>query len=171
MSSFPMTIHHSSEPKTVKQAYEIFKSYDGNIPKNFLEKVISNPNDLMFMTSIQLENNDNLLPVIKITIGKAGFYLMKTTDVNDVDFIWYNKSSHSFEVWGSQKDNIQRAVTVLQKRLQSKFNQIFNNTTSYLDQDPINKDKESKAEPEAQPEFEPNSVDEEHVIITDSDIH
>lgn len=159
MSSFSMTIQNSTGSKTVKQAYEIFQSYDGNIPKKFMEKVISNPNDEMFMTSIQLDDNENLLPVIKITIGNAGFYLMMTTDVNDVDFIWYNKSSHSFEVWGTQKDNIQRAVNVLQKRLQSKYNQVFNKTQSYLDQDVTSENK--KSEPE---------MDDEHILITDSDI-
>lgn len=158
MSSFSMTIHNSTEPKTVKQAYEIFQSYDSNIPKKFMEKVISNPDDEMFMTSIQLENNDNLVPVIKITIGKAGFYLMMTTDVNDVDFIWFNKSSQSFEVWGTQQDNIKRAVAVLQKRLQSKYNQVFDETTSYLDQDV-----------RSQKGTEPQT-DDEHILITDSDI-
>ena len=167
MSSFHMKIIRSTEPKTVKQAYEIFKSYDGNIPTKFMEKVISKPDDEMFMTSIQLENNDNLLPVIKITIGKAGFYLMMTTEVNDVDFIWYNKTSHSFEVWGTQQDNIQRAVDVLQKRLQSKFNQIYNNTTSYLDQD-ITTSNENKVQ---EPIQEMNSDVDEHVLITDSDIN
>ena len=167
MCSFPMTIHKSTFQKTVIQSFKIFKSYDGNIPKKFMEKVISNPDGEMFMTSIQLENNENLLPVIKTTIGKAGFYLMMTTEVNDVDFIWYNKTSHSFEVWGTQQDNIQRAVDVLQKRLQSKFNQIYNNTTSYLDQD-ITTSNENKVQ---EPIQEMNSDVDEHVLITDSDIN
>ena len=107
---------------TYKDAYGIFQSYDCNIPAQFLEKVTAKPDVCIFKIIIQLENNINLLPVIKTVIGSKGYYLTLTTKVNDVDFIWYNKNNYTFEIWGDTIEKCKNAETIIKTRIYNKMN-------------------------------------------------
>jgi hypothetical protein len=123
--NFTVSMNNES---SYQQVYEVFKKYTSNIPENFLKKVIEHPNNIICKLSIKLEENENLLPVIKTVIGSKGHYLFMTTKNQNVDFIWYNKDTHTFEIWGDNQENCKKAEQIIVARLNNKYMQVFSDT-------------------------------------------
>ena len=66
---------------------------------------------------------DNDPELIKRVIGKSGHFFYLTTEKNQLDFIWYERTTHQFLFWGD-KPNLIRAMSIMLNRLQSKVDAI-----------------------------------------------
>ena len=74
----------------------------------------NDPALIAYRTSIQAPQS---VDAIKRIIGRNGCYFKMTTENFDLLFVWHSRSTGHFHLWGTDIDNLNGAVDVINQRI------------------------------------------------------
>jgi hypothetical protein len=94
--------------------------------KEYINQLSSRMNDIVFFHFMPLDqfiSHPSNASILKRVIGRDGAYLVKTTNAQDLYFVWHNRTKHTFEFWGPSKNSIFRGVNRIFERIMSQTQQ------------------------------------------------
>ena len=105
--------------QTYNEAYEDMKQYDGFFLTSFLEKVSNNPDDTLFKLTVPFTENPDLdnETILKKVIGSEGHWLKMTSEKQNLEYLWYDTQNKNFLYWSSNKNNCQKASSIINSRI------------------------------------------------------
>jgi hypothetical protein len=98
----------------LKQRTNDFQSITNQEYKEHIIQQLQSNNNTIFYGFL---NDSPSLDTNKKVIGKDGCYLTKTTQTQEILFIWHNRTKHQFEFWAYNRYNLINALNAIYTRL------------------------------------------------------
>lgn len=67
--------------------------------------------------------------IIRQIIGTNGYFLNKTRNVCNIDFIWHDRETNMFYFFGRERENVTKAMNSIRWRIQKCYTFLYNNKT------------------------------------------
>lgn len=105
--------------QTYSQAYEDMKQYDGFFLTSFLDKVKNTPEDTLFKFTVPYTESPDLdnQTILKKVIGSDGYWLKLTSQKQNIEYLWYDTENKNFLYWSNNKNNCQKASSIINSRI------------------------------------------------------
>ena len=105
--------------QTYSQAYEDMKQYDGFFLTSFLDKVKNTPEDTLFKLTVPYTENPDLdnQTILKKVIGSEGYWFKLTSERQNLEYLWYDTENKNFLYWSDNKNNCQKASSIINSRI------------------------------------------------------
>ena len=105
--------------QTYSQAYEDMKQYDGFFLTSFLKKVTNTPEDMLFKLTVPYTENPDLdnQTILKKVIGSEGYWFKLTSEKQNLEYLWYDTENKNFLYWSDNKNNCQKASSIINSRI------------------------------------------------------
>ena len=112
----PIYATFSSSTQLLNDIISKASGVDPQLMDDLTLRLQNSPTQLAYRTSIQAPLS---VDAIRQIIGRNGCYFKMTTENFGLFFVWHSRSTNHFHLWGSDIHNLNGAVEVLTRRINS----------------------------------------------------